>query len=65
MGGPGAMTIRKTSKPFIGGATQKKDRADRATDCLNGALTSVNGVLSERWRYSRGSAARPGLAQPE
>ena len=26
------MTIRKTSKPSIGGATPKRDRAERATD---------------------------------
>jgi len=26
------MTIRKTSKPCIGGATPKRDRADLATD---------------------------------
>src|SRR5271166_1821720 len=29
---PGEMTIRRTSRPCIGGATPKKDRADRATD---------------------------------
>ena len=28
----GGMTTRKTSKPYIGGATQKKDRADWVTD---------------------------------
>ena len=29
---PAETTIRTTYKPCIGGATQKKDRAERATD---------------------------------
>ena len=38
---PGEMTIRRTSKPCIGGATLKRDRADSATDERQSAAAAV------------------------